>query len=297
MWRRDAEADGPARHARARLQATLGGGPRGLLMQDTAGQEFEYRNPGDAASDSPCPDSRPGEDAETAGVGPVLRWRLGLRAAILLGVLAVAAGAFFWWQTASNRPQVLPLAGAASTEEALPGGSAGEGAGTAADADAPGTADPAAAGAGTVVVHVAGAVTSPGIVQLPAGSRVHEAINHAGGAAPDADLNRLNLALVLEDAQKIHVPRQGGDAPPAPDQPGIPGPASGGADAPAGSKVNLNTAGVAELDALPKVGPVLAQRIVDWREDHGAFKSVDELDAVDGVGPKMLEQLLPLVTV
>jgi len=279
------------------LQATLGGGPHGLLTQDMTGQEFEYRDPGDAVSNSPRPDSRPGGDAEPAGVGPVLRWRLGARAAILLGVLALAAGVFFWWQTASGRPEVLPLAGAASTEEALPGGSAGESAGTAADADAAGSAEPAASGAGTVVVHVAGAVQSPGVVQLPAGSRVHEAINHAGGATPDADLNRLNLALVLEDAQKIHVPRQGEDAPAAQDQPGIPGPAGGEAEPPAGSKVNLNTAGVAELDALPKVGPVLAQRIVDWREEHGAFKSVEELDAVDGVGPKMLESLLPLVTV
>ncbi|WP_411373373.1 helix-hairpin-helix domain-containing protein [Arthrobacter sp. MPF02] len=296
MSRRDAEAGGPARHARARLQATLGGGPRGLLTQEIAGQEFEYRDPGNAASNSPRPDSRPGGDAEPAEAGPVLRWRLALRAAILLGVLAVAAALFFWWQTSSGRPEVLPLAGAASTEEALPGGTVGEGAGTAADAGAVGSADPGASGAGTVVVHVAGAVSSPGVVQLPAGSRVHEAINHAGGATPDADLNRLNLALVLEDAQKIHVPRQGEDTPAAQDQSGIPGPAGGEADPP-GSKVNLNTAGVAELDALPKVGPVLAQRIVDWREEHGAFKSVDELDAVDGVGPKMLESLLPLVTV
>ena len=65
----------------------------------------------------------------------------------------------------------------------------------------------------------------------------------------------------------------------------------------AAGKVNLNTAGVEELDALPKVGPVLAQRIVDWRKEHGLFKSVEELDAVDGVGPKMLETLLPLVGV
>ena len=69
----------------------------------------------------------------------------------------------------------------------------------------------------------------------------------------------------------------------------------GGGGAPAGGKINLNTAGVEELDALPKVGPVLAQRIVDWRKEHGRFKSVEELDAVDGVGPKMLETLLPLV--
>jgi competence protein ComEA len=85
-----------------------------------------------------------------------------------------------------------------------------------------------------------------------------------------------------------------------PENAGTPDPgagAGGAAGTPADSKININTAEAAELDALPKVGPVLAQRIVDWRKEHGAFKSIEELDAVDGVGPKMLEALLPLVTV
>ena len=75
------------------------------------------------------------------------------------------------------------------------------------------------------------------------------------------------------------------------------GSSAGGAGAPNGEKTNLNTAGVEELGSLPKVGPVLAQRIADWRKEHGPFKTVEELDAVDGVGPKMLETLLPLVSV
>lgn len=147
-----------------------------------------------------------------------------------------------------------------------------------------------------VVIHVAGAVAVPGVVQLPAGSRVHQAIAEAGGATPSADLNRLNLAAVLADGQKLYVPVPGESTPV--ELPGSPaaGQASGAAAGSAGAgKVNLNTASVEELDALPKVGPVLAQRIVDWRKEHGPFKSVEELDAVDGVGPKMLETLLPLV--
>ena len=148
---------------------------------------------------------------------------------------------------------------------------------------------------GMIVVHVAGAVGRPGIVQLPTGSRLHEAITAAGGSTGTADLDRLNLAALLEDGQKILVPERGStDA-------AVPGAGADGSGAPGGTgppaKVNLNTADVEELATLPRVGPVLAQRIVDWRKEHGAFGSVEELDAVEGVGPKLLEALLPLVRV
>jgi competence protein ComEA len=152
------------------------------------------------------------------------------------------------------------------------------------------------------VLHVAGAVARPGIVELAPGSRINDAIAAAGGGSPTADLDRLNLAAVVVDGQKVYVPRQGEPLPA--DSAGAPlGEASGGAGAgeaasPALSgKTNLNSAGLEELGALPKVGPVLAQRIVDWRKEHGPFNSIEELDAVDGVGPKMLETLLPLVSV
>jgi competence protein ComEA len=148
------------------------------------------------------------------------------------------------------------------------------------------------------VVHIAGAVLQPGVVELAAGSRVHDAVAAAGGESPGADLDRLNLAAVVEDGQKIYVPQSGEPAPVAPGGPGKDADASSnGSAGTSGSQVNLNTAGVEELDALPKVGPVLAQRIVDWRKEHGPFKAVEELDAIDGVGPKMLEALLPLVTI
>jgi competence protein ComEA len=151
-----------------------------------------------------------------------------------------------------------------------------------------------------IVVHVAGAVKKPGIVSVPAGSRVFEAISAAGGADAAASLDGLNLAAVVQDGAKIQVPRQGEEPELPQDGAGAAGgggsirPGSGTA---AGARININTATAAELDELPKVGPVLAGRIVAWREEHGPFAAVEELDAVDGVGPKMLEALLPLVTV
>lgn len=308
MSRRDAGAAGhSARHARNRLQAALGDAPSGLLLDANGDQPFEYRGAGGRDSDA-AGTALPGEsgqDADTAstGLGPALRWRLGSRLAVLLGILAVAAAAWFWWQAATGRPEILPLSGVSpsdpaagpSAEAAAAGNEGGGGSG-------PGVEDAAAETAAAVVVHVAGAVTSPGVVQLRAGSRVHEAITAAGGAVPGADLGRLNLAVVVEDGQKILVPREGEELPAAGTGGGAPQPGGSEADAgnagnPAGEKINLNTASMEELDMLPKVGPVLAQRIVDWRKEHGAFKSVEELDAVDGVGPKMLEALLPLVTV
>ena len=149
-------------------------------------------------------------------------------------------------------------------------------------------------------MHVAGAVVRAGIVELPRGSRLHEAIAAAGGSAPGADPDQLNLAAVLEDGQKVLVPRQGETAPAAPAPAGgarRPGQPRADGSVPAAGKINLNTAGAEELATLPRVGPVLAQRIVDWRKQHGHFQRVEELDAVDGLGPKLLEALLPLVRV
>ncbi len=267
--------------------------------QDNDGGGFEYRDAeaGDLVAGASPPAERGGSTQASAGTGPSVRWRLGLRLAVAVGLLAVAAGVLFWWQTAGGRPEIMPLntvsrestpaAEAATESQAAPGG-LGEGA--AAD-------EPSKASADAMVVHVSGAVLAPGVVTLPAGSRVHQAIAAAGGAAADADLDVLNLAAVAEDGQKIHIPRNGeqpaggGAGPQGQGSTAAPGAAG------AGSRVNINTAGVDELDALPKVGPVLAQRIVDWRKEHGPFSAVEDLDAVDGVGPKMLETLLPLVTV
>jgi competence protein ComEA len=304
MSRRNAGAvEEQAHRARRRLNATLGGDSPGLLAGDDGGPSFEYRGPGGAGGalgGRALPGEEP-EARELTDIGPAVRWRLSFRLAVLLGVLAVAAGAWFWWQAGAGRPEVLPLGGVASGTAAPAAGdsSPGEDGGGGSRAG-PEPAPQESAPEGTVVVHVAGSVLQPGVVELPAGSRLHEAIAAAGGPAPGADLNRLNLAVVVEDGQKIHVPLHGEPLPAGPAEPGEPAAGdvpAGSAAAPAGSKVNLNTAGVEELDGLPKVGPVLAQRIVDWRKEHGPFKAVEDLDAIDGVGPRMLEALLPLVTI
>ncbi|MBT2531420.1 ComEA family DNA-binding protein [Arthrobacter sp. ISL-48] len=291
-----------ARHARDRLQATLGDGPRTALLSDRGGEAFQYDG-GDQVGGSEGlggkdrADGNPGPPLPGAGrVGPALRWRLGRRVAVLIGIVAVAAGAWFWWQVSAGRPEVVPLSDV--TSSGAPS-AAGEPAGP--EPADPGQSEGSPGVAAGIVVHVAGAVARPGVVQLPSGSRVHEAVAAAGGSTPTADLNRLNLAAVVLDGQKVYVPLPGEFLPP--DSSGASSGASGsgeglgGSAAAAGGKTNLNTASMEELDALPKVGPVLAQRIVDWRKEHGPFKTVEELDAVDGVGPKMLETLLPLLGV
>src|SRR5659263_415683 len=135
-----------------------------------------------------------------------------------------------------------------------------------------------------VVVHVVGQVLQPGLVHLPAGSRLADAIDAAGGAGPEADLAAINLARVLTDGEQVVVPRPG-------EQP--PSVGAAGAD----PAIDLNTAATADLDTLPGIGPVLAQRIVDWRTEHGAFTAVDELAEVRGIGSALLEGLHDLVRV
>jgi competence protein ComEA len=136
-----------------------------------------------------------------------------------------------------------------------------------------------------LVVHVVGAVRSPGLYKLRRGARVADAVSKAGGATAKADLALVNLAAPVSDGQQIVVAAR---APPA----AAPGPASSGA--PVGP-LHLNSATVEQLDGLPGVGPVTAQKIVDYRTAHGAFSSVDDLDAIPGIGPARLEQLRELV--
>lgn len=304
MSRRDVEAQGQeARHARSRLQHSLATGSRDPLLEVEGQPEFRYggvSRSGDGQAGQGR--GRSSEGLESfRNAGPDLRWRLSRRLAVLLAILALTAGSWFWWQAAGSGTQVLPLDGASSgAGRPEAGATAISTEGSAGGSRAsPGMDASEGSPAQEVVVHVAGAVAAPGVVQLPAGSRVHEAIAAAGGGSPGAALNQLNLALVLTDGQKIQVPREG-EPPPtdttAPGGPTVTGP-DGVPDASAPTKINLNSAGVQELGTLPRVGPVLAQRIVDWRREHGPFTSVEELDAVDGVGPKMLEALLPLVAV
>jgi competence protein ComEA len=143
---------------------------------------------------------------------------------------------------------------------------------------------------GTVVVDVAGKVRRPGIATLPAGSRVVDAIRRAGGARPGVDLTSLNLARVLVDGEQIlvGVPSAPGVAASASSRPGAAGAGDG--------LVNINTATLEQLDSLPGVGPVTAQKILDWRTAHGSFTAIDELLEVDGIGEKTLADMAPHLT-
>lgn len=134
-------------------------------------------------------------------------------------------------------------------------------------------------------VNVVGAVRRPGLYRLKDGSRVADAVIRAGGPTPKAQIELLNLAARIADGEQIVVPRRGLANPSAA--------ASGGAVA--AGPVHLNSATLEQLDGLPGVGPVTAQKILDYRQQHGAFGSVDELDAIVGIGPARLEQLRGLV--
>jgi competence protein ComEA len=137
-----------------------------------------------------------------------------------------------------------------------------------------------------LVVHVVGAVRRPGLYRLPEHSRTADAVERAGGATRAADLSVVNLAAPLADGTQVVVPARAPAT--AAGAPSAPTEAGGGA--PQGP-VHLNTATLEQLDALPGVGPVTAQKILDYREKHGAFASLEELDAIPGIGPARLEQL------
>ena len=138
-----------------------------------------------------------------------------------------------------------------------------------------------------VVVDVVGAVARPGLYRLEDGSRIADALALAGGATRRANLSAVNLAAPLVDGSQIVVPRKGEPAP-------APAAAADATGAPAGP-IHLNTATLEQLEEIPGVGPVTAQRIIDFREQNGPFRSVDELDAVAGIGPKRMEQMRELV--
>ena len=219
------------------------------------------------------------------------------RVAVALLVLVALVGAGAVWMRAV--PRLGGGAGeGAPADQTLPR-AAPEPRG-AADPSTPGVgSDPSAAAgpAGQVAVHVAGRVGRPGLVHLPAGSRVQDAIRAAGGATSGADLDAINLARKLTDGEQIRVPAPGDPAPPpqgvaAPGASGTPG----GPGAVPSAPLDLNTATVEQLDTLPGVGEVTAGRIVAYRTAH-PFTTVDELLEVPGIGQRRYDQLKDLVTV
>jgi competence protein ComEA len=215
-------------------------------------------------------------------------WLLGIAA-----VVAVAAvlGAGAWALQQASSGTAAPDAAFFSPPATTP---AADGSTTATSGAPAVSAAPA-----VIVVHAAGAVVRPGLHELPAGARVADLLDAAGGPSPDADPDRLNLAAPLADGQRLYVPRVGETAPAVvgPDGSGAGG--SGSSDPGGGpaAPVDLNVATVDQLDELPGVGPATATAIVEHRSRNGAFTSVDDLLDVRGIGPAKLEALRDLVTV
>ncbi|WP_084000731.1 ComEA family DNA-binding protein [Actinomadura kijaniata] len=212
----------------------------------------------------------------------------GARVLVIVGVIAVlAAGGYLWLARPTPEPVPAPATAFPTPATALP---------------APAAALPPAGAPSSptaeIVVHVFGKVKTPGIVTLPAGSRVSDAIEAAGGVRPGTGTGALNLARKVQDGEQIAVgvpppdPRAAGSAPAAPTEggPGTTPPNGGG-------PLDLNAATAAQLDALPGVGPVLAQRIVDYRTQNGGFRSVDQLQEVTGIGAKRFTELKAMVRV
>ncbi|MFK4100084.1 helix-hairpin-helix domain-containing protein [Streptomyces sp. NPDC019531] len=244
---------------------------------------------------------RDGSWRERAGLAlrermPVwLQARCGLerRNVVALSVLLVVAAVFavqHFWTGRTQSVQAPEVVRAAA-----PFGESGSGG----DSGQRGEAEPAASGGGPngagpagaeIVVDVSGKVREPGIQRLPAGSRVADALRAAGGVRPGTNTDALNRARFLVDGEQVVV---GGPAAPA-----VGGPVAGGPAGPvagAAAPVSLNTATVDQLDTLPGVGPVLAQHIVDYRTQHGGFRSVGELRDVNGIGDRRFADLRNLV--
>ncbi len=246
----------------------------------------------------------PAQPDELAGLAasaraPSARTRLGVGAAIVLFLVALVVAV------------VISAVGSGSVTDRVPLGESGSGAGSIGVASEPsrgsistaggdpfGATDGAAEASDGVhiFVHVLGAVTSAGLYELTEGARVIDVVAAAGGFADDADPGGVNLARELGDGEQLYVPRIGEVPPPVAAD-------NGGADATRGGSssgsgvVNLNSATQADLETLPRIGPSLAQRILNWREANGGFASVDDLRNVTGIGEKTFDGLKDLVTV
>jgi competence protein ComEA len=235
----------------------------------------------------------PASDRGARGPAPARGWTAPMvRGLVVVVLLALAIAGYGIW---SGRPRAVAVAPTVqATGAPLPGATTAEAeppsTPTATGSPGSGGASPdASVAVAVVVVHVIGKVRRPGLVTLPAGSRVADAVDAAGGVTVASAASTVNLARVLVDGEQVAV--------------GVPAAAEGGAAGGAGAGsgalpvVNLNTATLADLDTLPGVGPVLAARILSWRTTNGPFRSVDELGEVSGIGDAILANLRPLVRV
>ncbi|MFJ6199686.1 helix-hairpin-helix domain-containing protein [Micromonospora sp. NPDC092111] len=260
-----------------RARAGDGGDHHPASVPPRPGRVAEPHGPGrDVDVDDPLPVA----GGRLPGPGPFDPGRRGVRALAVVAVVVVLGAGLWAWRSRPQAEPVRPAPAAAGPESS---------------GDAPDSA-PAAAPTGELVVAVAGRVRRPGLVRVPAGARVADAVEAAGGALPGVDVALLNPARKVTDGELILV---GVTAPPgAADPAAAPaGPAGAPAGGVPGGRVNLNTATLAQLDALPGVGPVLAQRILTHRDQQGGFRSVGDLRQVEGIGDARYEQLKDLVTV
>lgn len=210
------------------------------------------------------------------------RRRIGVGAAVVLLIAALVVAV------------VVTAVGQQTAQVVEPGGPGagskpddGDGQGAGVTGQGVPTSSPATGG--ILFVHVLGAVRRPGLFELRDGARVIDVVAAAGGLAPTADPAGVNLARLVSDGEQLYIPRLGEAQPGAP--PGVTGP-----DGATGGKINLNSASVAELDTLPRIGPAMAQRIIDYREANGRFGSIDDLRNVTGIGEKTFDGLKELVT-
>ena len=210
-------------------------------------------------------ESDAGQDAERSLPRWFASWDPRARKAALVLIAGLAVVIAWWWWSGQPQPvQTSATSAGVSTEVS-----------TAASAEV----DPELAldaVTGTVVVHVVGKVMQPGVVELPIGSRVQDAIEAVGGATKDKALESVNLARPVVDGEQIIV--------------GVP------TEGATSSTISINSASVDQLDELPGVGPAIAERIVKWREENGPFTSIDELTEVSGIGPSILEQIRDLAS-
>jgi len=213
-----------------------------------------------------------GAATRLAGLGAFDPGRPGVRALVAVVVVVALGAAVLAWLSRPRPEPVAAVLTAPHPTAAAPGG--------------PPVASPT--GAAHLVVAVTGTVRRPGLVRVPAGARVADVIEAAGGLVTDAEVGHLNLARRVADGELIAV---GTPAPPGA------APGAGVGPPAAGQPLNLNTATAGELEGLPGVGPVLAQRIVAHREQHGGFRSVEELRQVTGIGEARFAELRDLVTV
>lgn len=252
-----------------------------------------------------------------AAIGVPNRWSV-LGVLTVLLVAAVVFGGRTWWVNAVAAPTPVasgtPVGLITRTMASLPGQASSASPGIPSAASGAASSGTGVVAAPSVVVHVVGAIRRPGVVALRSGDRVRDAVTRCGGAGPGADLTGINLARPVVDGEQIRVPRRGETLPPPSDgvpsgsgsgpmpapgrgPGGIGGGTAGGTSSGAAGPLDLNTATLESLDALPGIGPVIAQRIVDWRTEHGRFSTVDELAEVAGIGEKLLARIAPLVRV